>query len=70
MVDMAQLAHGVMDRKIKKEGEALSEHDPFTRQTISLIIRIRLIVKSLSPPALWFDLFKPRGGLETAFHKL
>ena len=24
----------------------------------------------LSPPALWFDLFKPRGGLETAFHKL
>ena len=23
-----------------------------------------------SPPALRFDLFKPRGGLETAFHKL
>ena len=24
----------------------------------------------LSPPALQFDLFKLRGGLETAFHKL
>ncbi len=29
---------------------------------------LHLGVASLSPPALWFDLFKPRGGLETAFH--